>query len=236
VKGIIRACSPDNLYINDFATQSYFYGLLKYIPSSSARYTFYKEEDIDNLVTSQYGTLIIAGSRASYERFISSHQSILFREYMYATAKGNFTRIIVAPVIENNLSFANYNRIIFLDAPLNNGVISHINMLTKAEILVPEQFCEQYDVSVDRDVFARYFELIRSSQSISVASMIALYKHLAKNNEINLNQFVFCINVFEELGIINVNDNPFRISINKGVRADLTKSKIYNLVKEKVNG
>ena len=236
VKGIIRACSPENLYINDLAAQSYFYGLLKYIPSSSARYTVYKEEDIENITLNQYGTLIVAGSRESYEKFISLHSRPMFSEYMYATTKGNFTRIIVAPVMENNLSFANYNRIIFLDAPLNNGVISHLNRLTKAEIFVPEQFSEKYEVSTDRDVFAKYFELIRSAQNAQVASQIALFKHLAKTNDISLNQFVFCISVFEDLGIIRVSDTPFRISVNRGVRADLTKSKIYNLVKEKTNG
>ena len=45
---------------------------------------------------------------------------------------------------------------------------------------------------------------------------------------------MFCIQVFEELKFINIEENPFSVSFNKGIRADLNTSEIYSFIKEKL--
>lgn len=237
IKGIIRCCSPSELYINDSTCDGYEYGLLKYLPKDECKYSIYGEADVDELTKPLYGTLVIAPDRKTYADYAAKHSTPKVREFMYATTRNNFSRIIVVPSFtDGNLCFSNYEKIIFLRAPLNNGIISYLNSVTKAEIYVPDEPCNTYELSVERTVFADCFEKIKANVGIPTASMNGFYRHVATGStELKQSQFLFCVQVFEELGFITIESNPFRIIVNKGVRADLDSSKIYSLVKEKLS-
>lgn len=236
IKGIMRCCSPSELYINDSICVGYPYELLNYLPKDNCKYSLYDESELNSLTGNLYGTLVIAFNRDSYEKYVSSHEKPAFREFLYPTSRNNFSRIIVAPSFAaGNLSFANYNRIIFLDAPLNNGIISYLNSVTKAEIFLPNEIKENYDLSVERDVCVKYFEAIRACANIPASSLNVFFKHASqKYPELQLRQFIFCVKVFEELGFIKITESPFSLNIVKGVKADLTMSKIYCMVGESV--
>lgn len=237
IKGIIRCCSPSELYINDSACDGYEYGLLKYLPKDECKYSIYGEADVDELTKPLYGTLVIVPDRKTYDDYAAKHSTPKVREFMYATTRNNFSRVIVAPSFtDGNLCFSNYEKIIFLRAPLNNGIIAYLNSVTKAEIYVPDEPCDTYELSVERAVFADCFEKIKANVGIPTASMNGFYRHVAAGStELKQSQFVFCLQVFEELGFITIESNPFKIIVNRGVRADLDTSKIYSLVKEKMS-
>lgn len=236
IKGIIRCCSPSELFINDSACDCYEYGLLKYLPKDKCRYTVYNEADVDELVKPLYGTLVIAPDRKAYDEYAAKRSLPKVREYMYATTRNNFSRVIVAPALsDGNLCFSNYDKIIFLRAPLNNGIIAYLNSVTKAEIYIPNEPTNAYELSVERSVFADCFEKIKANAGVPAASVNGLYRHVAASApELKQSQFAFCLQVFEELGFITIDNNPFRVSVNRGVRADLDSSKIYSLVKERL--
>ncbi len=237
VKGIMRCCVPQTLYINDGMTDGFDYSLLKFLPKSNPVYAKCDEETLKNAVSTLYGTLIIASNKTDYNAFVSKYGEPMFNEFRYATTRNNFTRVIVAPVIDNeNFCFANYDNIIFLSAPINEGVISYLNSVTKAKILVVGDIVEGYDLSVDREVFGKYFELIRKNRTQSAGNLIGFFKHLKQTDDtILLNQFLFCVQVFEELNFIKVSDNPFSISFVSGERKDLSSSKIYSFISGRVN-
>ncbi len=236
IKGIMRCCAPSELYINDSICDGFEYGLLKFLPKDKCEYSLYSPEDLNELTRDFYGTLVIAPDRKSYEEYSEKFDKPAFREFIYTTSRNNFSRVIVAPSLtDGNLCLSNYRRIIFLRAPLNNGVIAYLNSVTKAEILLPDEAENKYDVSADRAVFAAYFECMKAAGNIQSASLNGYFRALNKlNPSLNLHQFMFCIQVFEELKFIKIAENPFSVSFNKGIRADLNTSQIYSFVKEKL--
>lgn len=237
IKGIIRGCSPSELYINDSICEGFEYGLLKYLPKDKCDYKTYCEADLDEFVKPLYGTLVIAPDRKSYDEYAAKHDYPGVREFVYATTRNNFSRVIVAPSFtSDNLCFSNYDKIIFLRAPLNNGIIAYLNSVSKAEIYLPSAPTDTYELSVERAVFAEYFEKIKANVGVPAAGLNGFFRHIATtDSRLKQTQFVFCMQVFEELGFISVENNPFRVMINRGVRADLDTSKIYTLVKERLS-
>lgn len=235
VKGIMRACSPGELYINDEQCEGYEYSLLSYLPKDECRYSLYDRSRLEEFSRPLYGTLIIAPDRASYEEYDARYDRPLIREYMNVGSRNNYSRVVVAPALtKDNISLANYDRIVFLRAPLNLGVVSYLNGVTKAEIFLPETPSESYAVSTDRDVFAKYFGAIRANIGSPAAGLNGFFRRISSaDRTLEYRQFVFCVSVFRELGIIKMNERPFSMEIDRSVRADLDSSKIYSLVKEK---
>lgn len=231
IKGIMRTVKPEKLYIGDAAAEGYKYALLKYLPKSGAKYRVYAPDELADEPTKPYGTLFIAFNRDSYERFTASHD-IAVHEFNYVISKNNFTRIIVAPILENNVPLANYEKIVFLDTPINTGVVSYLNSVTNAEILLPANPDEVYGISTEREVMTAYYEVIRRNQNVSSPSSFAWFRTVSKTEKIALPQLTFCVVVFAELGLIDVSNDPYRLTLNKGVRADLDASVVYRAAKE----
>ncbi len=236
IKGIIKCCSPSELYINDCACSGYEYGLLKYLPKDKCSFLVYNEADIDELVKPLYGTLVIASDRETYDVYNNRHAYPKVREYLYTTTRNNFSRVIVAPDFSSdNLCLSNYDKIIFLRTPLNNGIIAYLNSVTKARIYIPSEPKNVYSLSVERSVFADCFKIIKANEGILFSNVNSFYRHVdAESLDIKLPQFIFCIQVFAELGIIKIADAPFKILIDDSIHAKLDKSKIYTLVKERL--
>lgn len=230
IKGIMRAVKPEKLYIGDAAASGYKYGLLRYLPKEGAKYRVYDDNEL-SVPIKPFGTLFIAFGRESYEKFTAKH-NVAVHEFSYVTSKNNFTRIIVAPVIENNVPLANYEKIVFLDTPINTGVVSYLNSVTSAEILLPAEPSKQYGISVEREVMTDYYDVIRRNQTVSASSLFSWFRTVSKTEKIELPQLTFCIIVFQELGFITETSDPYRVILNKGVRADLDSSAVYKAAKE----
>lgn len=236
IKGIMKCCLPQELYVNESVAEVYYYSLLKYLPKANPVYKMYSDDELDDLTADFYGTLIISPNKSVFEEYSIRHNPPFFREYMYTTAKSNFTRIVVAPSFDDdNLMLSAYKRIVFLSSPLNTGIISFLNKKTKAEIYLPTDCTEKYEVSCEREIFGKYFEIFKEAQNIHASSVNSLFRILVKKYEsISLMQFLFCLQVFEELGFVTVTAAPFALTINRGVRADLGSSKLYSHVKERI--
>lgn len=235
VKGIMRCCCPQTLYVPETLTDSYYYGLLKFLPDDSAKFEFYSDDDFEKLSSNLYGTLLISPDFATYKQYCDRRNAPFFHEYAFTTNRNNFTRIMVAPDLENdNLSLSSYETVVFLTAPLNTGVVSYLNKKIKGKVYLPASATEKYKVSCDRDVFAKYFAVLREGASLNVSSLNGLFRTLSRKNDINYKQFLFCVQVFNELGFISVVNSPFSLVVNRDVRADLSSSKLYSYVKERV--
>ncbi|MBQ8882339.1 MAG: single-stranded-DNA-specific exonuclease C-terminal domain-containing protein, partial [Clostridia bacterium] len=234
VKGMIKTVAPENLYINDSVARGYNYSLLRYAPTKKAKYSHIKWEELGDFMDKLYGNLFVAFSRNTYEKFINSFGKPLFNEYIYATNINNYSRIIVAPEFTDNLLLSNFENIVFLDAPLNEGIISYINSQTKANVYLCGEVENSYDLSVEREVFAKYFELIKRNQKTNYSNILSYFNYLNKDGDLSLNQLNFCLSVFEELKFISITRMPFSVSVNTGVRADLASSTIYKTVERGV--
>ncbi len=237
IKGILRTCAPQKLYINELISESYVYSLLKYRTDKKAVFTEKNLEELYEFPFKIHGTLFVAPNKAAYEEYYARRNEPIFAEFINPITKNNYTRVILAPDFENNiLMLANYENIVFLAPVLDDGIISYLNAKTKATIYVPSISKDTLQLSCDREVFARYFDLFRRSQQIKVSGVPALFKQLLKTeNDLSYKQFEFCLNVFEELGIISLQKTPFSLIINKGIRADLSSSILYKFVEGRLS-
>ena len=77
-----------------------------------------------------------------------------------------------------------------------------------------------------------YYDVMRRNQSVSAASLFAWFRTVSKTEKIALPQLTFCIIVFAELGFITETNDPYRVILNKGVRANLDSSSVYKAAKE----
>ena len=237
VKGILRTCSPEKLYINELISENYVYALLKYRTNKKAVYIEKSIEELYQFPFKIHGTLFVAPNKTAFEEYYARRNEPIFAEFINPITKNNYTRVILAPDFENNnLMLANYENIVFLAPLLDDGIISYLNGKTKATIYVPSFSNDNLQLSCDREVFARYFDLLKRSQQLKASSVSALFKQLSKTeNDLSYKQFEFCVNVFKELGIISLQNAPFSLIINKGVRADLSTSSLYKFVEGRIS-
>lgn len=229
IRGILKACAPSELYVNAMIADSYNLSLSASYADGNAEYNVY--DDVNDVYSeSLFGTLVIADNQERFKAFIDAHD-MLINEYMYSTGINNYSRIIVAPDLEQEgLSFANYSRIIFLFRPFNDGVISFINKKTKAKVFVPANSETIPEVSSDRKVYMEYYEHIKHCEGEVFRNCPAFYKKIKKDFvRCDYTQLVACLVVFEQMGIILIEHNPFSVNITRK-KAELSDSSFYRRI------
>lgn len=237
VKGILRGISSEEFCINDERARANF---LKYLSLKSSAQPIFDQYDANDKLAfvelvgrNIYGTLIVCGCRSTYEKW-SAHMdlpSVVLREQITPSYKNNYTRLIVSPDWDE-LLLSSYNKIIFLDSPPSNNLISYLNKRTSAKIYLPKEnnFNEFVShINTSRECFIGYYKLI-SRNTHSANSIFSYYKNLKHSADfaINLPQFVACLVVFIDLGIIQVEKERFSINVVNNVKVNLTDSDIYN--------
>lgn len=229
IKGILKACAPQELFVNDMFADSYNLSLSASYSDADACFKTY--ENIDEVYDeSLFGTLVVADNSETYRTFIERH-AILINEYMYVTSVNNYSRIIVAPDFEQaDLSLANYNRIIFLFKPYDDGVISFINSRTKASVFIPVDENRLPEISSDRKVFMDYYDKIKIHENEEYKNITVFYRKLKREfPECNYAQLVACLAVFKQMHIIDIGHNPFSITNNRR-KAELSDSSLYRSI------
>ncbi|MCL2675555.1 MAG: single-stranded-DNA-specific exonuclease RecJ [Firmicutes bacterium] len=252
VRGLLRQARNEELYINDELAKAGFiktFGFKnsKIVIQSEAKdpslkktnaVVKYDKDELEGIIGDNiYGTLIIAGREASFREFLSGScaDKAVLAEFIHATHKNNYTRLIVSPEVNDGLPLYLYDKVVFLDSPL--GIVTdHIFALGVRHIFVPDVdnsglFLDGIDLS--RETFGRYYEAIRNYEatknySTPVVSFYAYFLALNKTTSLNLRQFSVVLSVFKELGLVEiVQDKGFCVIINKGVRAELENSVLY---------
>ncbi|MCH5164552.1 MAG: single-stranded-DNA-specific exonuclease RecJ [Clostridiales bacterium] len=232
LRGILRGTSIEKLTFNDDVAKACFIKMSTIFGDSKPDYVTYNKERLDEIAGNNiYGTLIIAGCKKSYEQFISDYKgdNIILHEFMYASIKNNYSRIIVSPEFDDNLWLLGYDKVVFLDKPINPYIVSYINLSSNAKVYIPESLENNImeDVSLDRSVFAYYYDAFKRFKDIKSCTLWSYYKTLATRIKINLKQFITCLTVFIDLGFISISSGEFALSFNKDIKADLSASTLY---------
>lgn len=238
----MRKCLSDELRIDDNIAKAQYLKCLNFKVNEPVKCKTYAPQELNGYIDSPFSTLIIAGSMQSYEKVCAcKNDNVLLHEFLSFTSHNNYTRIIIAPQInaEFNDILANYTRVIFADTPPTEGYICYVQKHSDAEILVPEkddraQLFSQLDTS--HGCLAGYYKLLIDNQTQSSNTIFNFFARVNKD-DYNLQQFVFAVSVFTELGIINLKSgNKFAYTVNKGVKVKLDDSSIYRLVQGVCNG
>ncbi len=233
LRGILRGVAIEKLTFGDEVAGAGFIKMAT-VPSGKAPvYETYDLDKINELVGDKlYGTLVICGCRNSYERFIDrySGNGIVLHEFMFASVKNNYSRIIVSPEFDDNLCLSGYDKVIFLDKPINPYIISLINASSGAKVYIPKnvEYNIMDDVSLEREVFIRYYDVFKRYKDVKAPTLWGYYKSISSRVKIDLRQFITCLSVFVDLGFITIPSGDFCLNFNRDVRADLGSSELYN--------
>ncbi len=229
----LRGCAIDKLAVNDSLAKAGYLRMLNYAASEDVKSVAYSENELDGLIDNPFGILLIAGSKATYEKFAAvPHKNIILHEIFNETEVNVYSRVIISPEFGKSFMLENYNKIIFLDSPPSDAVIAYINRHTDATVYVPKDDNRHElfsGVSAERAVFGKYFNAIKSNPNIKAANIYAYFKALRMHdNTIELPQFVACLSVFIQLGLM-IYSRDGRITVT-GKTNDLTNSAIYGII------
>ena len=206
------------------------------------KYKSYNKKDLANLLKNTksklYGTLIVANTLQSYREFLEKYDDaikIVCHEYLILTNNNGYNTLCLCPSLNND--FKNYNRIILLDSVLDEAYIVFFNLNSHAEIYLPNATPFLYtpfsNLDLSRKIFGEYFNLIKKASRMSIVAFddFNYYNKLKKiKHDLNYVQFVSCVATFEQLNLIEVNDEVgnYFITMKSSVSTQLNKSYFYN--------
>ena len=229
----LRGCAVKRLAVNDSLARAGYLRMLNYRHYDNVKYKTYAENELNGLIDGKFGILVIAGSKAAYERCAAlENDNIVIHEIMAETAANVYSRIIVSPEFTKTFMIEHYKKIIFVDYPPSQNVIGYINSRTDAEVYIPERDnrSELFScVKADRAVFGEYYNIIKSQSAIKAVNIYAYFKALhARCSTLELPQFVACMSVFSQLGLVTFKPNSGVLI--SGDSTSLENSDIYRTI------
>ncbi len=231
-KDVYRPNDEDILFANYLKQLTYSYeGKVDFV-------NYNREQLIRNLLQMRddvHGTLIVCNDYNSYLNFktIYDSRNIVQNRIFELLDQSGLNTILLSP---KNFNFFNtFDKIIFLDPVLNVGYLSELVKHTHATIFLPHKNAINSSVfsavKTDRDTFGTYYKIFcdLAKQKECRTEFYELFICAKQNNpKINYLQFMACLYVFVDLGIVTINENNgISLKINKNVRTLLDKSEVY---------
>ncbi len=209
--------------------------------SKTQEYSIYTQNDMLKFIldckNSVFGTVFVANTVASYNKFISTYDmSNIYSVDITDSCVAGYNSVLLAP---KNISFAtNFNRIVFLDPVLDMSYISAINSISKAKIYLcaDGKYSKLLfeNLNLERYNFTSIYKELLKNQNTEFVSVNGLYSKIVKNGnkKLGFNNFIVPFCVFKELGIVCTDDskNEFIYTINNNIKTDLNSSKLYNML------
>lgn len=207
-----------------------------------SRFSTYNKHNLGALLGqnqgSLYGTLVIANTLKSYkdfcEHYAEKYKTVCY-EYLNLTNHCGYNTVCLCPAIKND--YHNFSRIILLDSVLDEAYLVHLNSCTKAQIFLPSStpliFSPFRFIDLSRKVFGDYFHIIKKASKSSLVGFddFNYYNKLKKmQKDLNYVQFVASLITFEQLGLLQINDEQgnFYITMTNKPSTSLNNSNFYN--------
>ena len=169
----------------------------------------------------EYGTVFIAESLSTLKKYSLGATEI----NLFTLSSGNLSKVVlVSPLPECDLS--GFENVVFLDKPalitLPSLAGKRVRVCTEidgAAVLSGLDCDREQLLTVFRQLSANCFNIIGDSA-----------EEVAANNDLGVSkeQALFVLKVFEELGLVTFRGG--KLSIVRGVKTQLTNSKLYNFI------
>ena len=170
-----------------------------------------------------YGLCMIASDRRTL-RFYEELENFGC-DLFYPTSRNVSNALIVSPAPDADLS--GFRDFIFLDTPSDYNISS----LEGKKAFVNGEICGYktfYKLSTERERLLEIFSAIRREVNALVGGNAEELAVCTDGLGFDKQQFIFAINVFEELGLLSFDDG--KLTVYRGVKAELTDSAIYRKV------
>jgi hypothetical protein len=170
-----------------------------------------------------YGLCMIASDRRTVRLYEELAQTPC--DLFYPSSRNLSNMLIVSPVADADL--AGFKDIVFLDTPSDYNLSS----LKGRTVLVNGDICGYKmfeNINVSRERLLDIFAVLRRSVNTLVGGTAEELALACDGLGFDKMEFIFALNVFEELGLVAFNEG--RLTVYRGVKAELTDSAIYRKV------
>ncbi|HEY8423349.1 MAG TPA: DHHA1 domain-containing protein, partial [Clostridia bacterium] len=213
--------------------------LLIYNSNEPAKYDIIKENELKDIIDYDrlYGTLVLTYDFKSYKEAVEKGviTDTFVHNYIYSTTPNNYNRITLGS--DFDIDFGGFDRIIFLERPLSDRAISHINQKTKAKVYVIDKPLDReifQGLSTQRASFVRAYAMLQKCGQ-GQENFFATFYDYVKDGIISYKQLMFCLLVFMELGLLKVNWQNFCVYPDKSKKVNLEDSTILKYIKQQVD-
>jgi hypothetical protein len=170
-----------------------------------------------------YGLCLIASDRRTL-RFYEDLEEFGC-DLFYPSSRNLANALIISPAPDADLS--GFRDIIFLDTPADYNITT----LSGKTVYVNNEICgykmfEGLDVA--RESLLEIFSALRRDVNVLCGDTVEEIAAACDGLGFDRREFIFALNVFEELGLVAFGDG--RLTVYRGVKADLTDSAIYRKV------
>ncbi len=170
-----------------------------------------------------YGLCLIASDRRTL-RFYEGLENFGC-DLFYLSSRNLANALIVSPAPDADLS--GYRDFIFLDTPSD----FHIEALRGRQVFVNREICgykmfESLDVA--RESLLEIFSALRREVNNLCGDTVEELTFACGALGFDKREFIFALNVFEELGLVSFGEG--RLTVYRGVKADLADSSVYRKI------
>ena len=163
----------------------------------------------------------------SYEEFqnsqLSNHLNECIVDFFFPSLQNSL--VLISP--NSKTDFSHYLNVVFcnnydkLETFPKEANVFVVDELSKAPAFL-------FRLNITRDICALVYKSLSASKQ-NYFSLPEAYDKLALY-EISFEQFIVTLEIFKELGLVEINDYPFHIKIKKDTKVDLNNSSFYKLV------
>ena len=185
-------------------------------------------EEIKTLIAEKqqecaYGLCLIASDRRTL-RFYENLEKFGC-DLFYPSTRNLSNALIVSPASDADLS--GYKTFVFLDTPsdMNVAALNGKTVYVNREICGYKMF-EGLDVA--RESLLEIFSALRRDVNLLNGETVEEIACACDGLGFDKREFIFALNVFEELGLVSFGEG--RLTVYRGIKAELTDSSIYRKV------
>lgn len=202
----------------------------------NAKFKLYPKEQLLSFIggttTSVFGTCFVTYSCFDYVEFNKNYNTQgIYQFGIYEDKEIGYNSLLLSP---KGIGWAkNFNKIIFLSPVIDKNFISALNKVTDAEIYIPVEELGNprkfAGIDLDRKTFGSVYKAVSNKANKEVYNVFDLYDRCDFGDKVSFSTFYCALLVFNELKIIDIeSDKQIKLKINKSIKSDLMKSKIYN--------
>ena len=228
----VRVLNPDFSGFEEVDYLSSIFNLYYSVMDFNNKDNYHISKDIKQVIqekfkTSNYGTMVVASNNDD----LKIVEELELNQFINDVPFKNGQNVVVSnpKSIYEIGDVSGYKNIIFLH---KNFEEEHLYFSQKVNVFEPEQkTANKFEISKDRAVFAKCYNLISNFASVKANDEIDFAKKLSlKSAEISASQILFCMLVFMELNFLEFDYDLNHVQVLKAKKMELSSSKYYNVV------
>ncbi|MBQ9728730.1 MAG: single-stranded-DNA-specific exonuclease RecJ [Clostridia bacterium] len=229
IKGYVRDFIYDGMTGSSISESIFSNAVARsYTPPVTVRLERMNTEQIQSLIDRKkkecpYGLCLLASDRRAL-RFYKGLESFGC-DLFYPSTRNVSNALIISPAPDADLS--GFRDFIFLDTPADFNILA----LEGRQVCVNEEICgyKMFEkLSTDRESLLEIFSALRKDVNLLNGETAEELAVACNGLGFDKQEFIFALNVFEELGLVSFDDG--RLTVYRGIKAELTDSKIYRKV------